>query len=187
MYFKDRENKLNKQVAQVNKENNEHLEEILALQKTSKQLYMDKEKSKLRIQKLIQRKGKFDSGMLTCKNCGREYNEKENFKWSCRTHYGSYSGEMWWCCGKFGKDQLGCRYSAHESKDEDDDEENPDAADGDSKNDKYVRCACCKEIGHSIEECTRDPNIKTGLKADKEFERIQRMKDFRKLFADSVV
>ena len=125
--------------------------------------------------------------MQTCKNCGREYNEKENFKWSCRTHYGSYSGEMWWCCGKFGKDQLGCRYSAHESKDDEEDEENPDAGDGDIKNDKYVRCTCCKEIGHSIDDCTRDPNIKTGLKAEQEFERIQRMKDFRKLFADSIV
>ena len=50
-----------------------------------------------------------------------------------------------------------------------------------------MRCVCCKTIGHSIEDCTRDPNIKTLAKADEEFERIARMKDFRKLFADSIV
>ena len=36
-------------------------------------------------------------------------------------------------------------------------------------------------------DCTRDPNIKRTGKADAEFERIQKMKDFRKLFADSVI
>lgn len=79
---------------------------------------MEKEKSKLRIQKLIQRKGKFDSGIQTCKKCGREFTEKENFKWSCRIHQGDYSGEMWWCCGKVSKDALGCKYNSHESKDD---------------------------------------------------------------------
>lgn len=38
-----------------------------------------------------------------------------------------------------------------------------------------------------INDCTRDPNIKTGAKADAEFDRIQKMKDFRKLYADSIV
>lgn len=78
--------KLTKQLAAANKENNENLDKILALEKTCKQLAMDKEKSKLRIQKLIQRKGKFDSGFKTCKNCGKEFNDKENFNWSCRMH-----------------------------------------------------------------------------------------------------
>ena len=51
---------------------------------------------------------------------------------------------------------------------------------------KYVRCSCCKEIGHAVEECTRDPNIKTHAKADEEFERIQKMKEFKKLYCDSI-
>ena len=38
-----------------------------------------------------------------------------------------------------------------------------------------------------INDCTRDPNLKTGAKADTEFDRIQKMKDFRKLYADSIV
>ena len=108
-------------------------------------------------------------------------------KWSCRQHYGEYSGEMWWCCGKQGKEQLGCKYSSHESKD-DEDEDMDDAKEGDKNtNMKYVRCTCCKQMGHTIADCTRDPNIKTGVKAEVEFERIQKMKDFRKLYADSIV
>ena len=128
---------------------------------------MDKEKSKVRIQKLIQRKGKFDSGLQTCKKCGKEFNEKENYNWSCRTHQSDFSGEMWWCCGKTGKDSLGCKYGKHETKDDEDDEDLDNEQDGDAKkSNKYVRCACCKEIGHTIDECPRDPNIKTGHKAE---------------------
>lgn len=93
---------------------------------------------------------------------------------------------MWWCCGKQGRDQPGCMFSKHENKDdEDDDMEENDEAKEQSK--KYVRCTCCKETGHSINECQRDPNFKTGAKIEQEFIRIQKMKDFRKLFADSVV
>lgn len=50
---KDREAKLQKHLTQLNKENGEHVEEIFTLQKTCKQLAMDKDKSKIRIQKLI--------------------------------------------------------------------------------------------------------------------------------------
>ena len=31
---------------------------------------------------------------------------------------------------------------------------------------KNVRCVCCKEIGHRIENCPRDPNFKTNKEAD---------------------
>ena len=94
---------------------------------------------------------------------------------------------MWWCCGKPGKDQPGCKFSQHESKDDDDEEMEADQENDKDKSKKYMRCLCCKELGHSVEECTRDPNIKTNAKADEEFERIQKMKDYRKLFADSIV
>ena len=62
-----------------------------------------------------------------CKKCGKEYNEKDNYQWSCRMHLGEYSADeqIHWCCGKIGKDAPGCKFSAHESKeDEDDDDEN---------------------------------------------------------------
>jgi len=62
------------------------VDKAILLEKQTKQLQNEKEKMKNRIQKLISRKGKFDSGTKTCKLCSKEYNEKENFNWSCRTH-----------------------------------------------------------------------------------------------------
>lgn len=29
---------------------------------------------------------------------------------------------MWWCCGKSSKDQPGCKYSKHESKDDEEED-----------------------------------------------------------------
>ena len=40
-----------------------------------------------------------------------------------------YGGEMWWCCGKSGIDAPGCKYSKHESKNEE--EEDKDNLDDD--------------------------------------------------------
>ena len=31
---------------------------------------------------------------------------------------------------------------------------------------------CCKEIGHNIDDCPRDPNIKTGTMANDDYIRI---------------
>lgn len=61
----------------------------------------------------------FEAQQRTCKNCGKDYEETENYNWSCRTHHSEYGGEMWWCCGKLGKNAPGCRFSKHESKDDD--------------------------------------------------------------------
>jgi hypothetical protein len=71
---------------------------------------------------------------------------------------------MWWCCGKRGKDQAGCKFSKHESKDDDLDEplEEEERLRMDSVMLKNVRCLCCKETGHRIENCTRDPNFVTN-------------------------
>lgn len=52
---------------------------------------------------------------------------------------------------------------------------------------RNVRCVCCKEIGHRIENCTRDPNFKTNKSAILDIERIQKIKNFKKLHADTVV
>ena len=79
-----------------------------------------------RIKKLKLRRGKYDNNLKICKNCGREYNEKENFAWSCRTHRSQWSGELWWCCGKTHKDTPGCKFAAHESKEEDEEDEQED-------------------------------------------------------------
>lgn len=56
-----------------------------------------------------------------CRNCRKDYSEKENFNWSCRTHQSTFGGEIWWCCGRKNKEDPGCKYSRHEPKDD----ENP--------------------------------------------------------------
>ena len=136
-----------------------------------------------RIKKLKLRRGKYDNNLKICKNCGREYNEKENFAWSCRTHRSQWSGELWWCCGKTHADAPGCKYSFHESKEDEDEYD-----DGlEQANSAQVRCLCCKEVGHTTEQCPRDPNIRSKADTDEEFSRIQKIKDYRKLNADTVV
>jgi len=76
----------------------------------------EKEKMKKNIVRLLARKGKFDNTQKVCKNCQKEFIEKENFNWSCRVHQSEWGGEMWWCCGKRGREQPGCKFNKHETK-----------------------------------------------------------------------
>jgi len=46
---------------------------------------------------------------------------------------------MWWCCGKRGKDAPGCKFSKHESKD--DEEEAHDLDENDKSN--YIKRLKC--------------------------------------------
>ena len=78
---------------------------------------------------------------------------------------------MWWCCGKRGKDSAGCKFNKHESKDDDYNDQNQKELEK-LKILKNLKCTCCKEIGHSIANCTRDPNIITFGDLEEESERI---------------
>ena len=120
-----------------------------------------------------------------CKNCGHYYNDKENFNWSCRTHLKDWGGKFWWCCGKEEKNSLGCKYAKHVSKEDEEDDLNFDKKKIDYF--KNVKCMCCKELGHRIHECPRDPNFKTKADIEIDEQRIQKIKDFRTLFADTLV
>jgi len=134
------------------------------------------------------KKGKMDLGIKNCKNCGNEYHENDNYNWSCKTHhYPTYSGEeeIWWCCGKRGKDVPGCKVGKHISKEDEDDED--DQKNKNKSNYKMMKCYCCKEMGHLLHECPRDPNIKTRGDPLEDNKRIQRLKDFRKLFTETMV
>jgi len=33
-----------------------------------------------------------------------------------------YSGEMWWCCGKSGKDAIGCKVAKHFTQEEEEED-----------------------------------------------------------------
>lgn len=117
--------------------------------------------------------------------CTRDFNDKENFNWSCRTHRSEYSGEMWWCCGKTSKEALGCKYSKHKSKEEDDEDEHIEGVKVTDAS--RLRCTCCNEKGHVIEQCPRDPNLKSRVDVEQDLDRILRIKDFKKLFSDTAV
>ena len=101
-------------------------------------------------------------------------------------HRSEFSGEIWWCCGKENKDAPGCKYASHQSKEEDEDEEmaNDEPV---QKQPTNIRCYCCKEVGHLIDQCPRDPNIRSKYDTESDFIRIQQIKDYRKLNADTVV
>ena len=183
--FKKRVFELDRDMKQKTEEANDHFENKCILEKEKKNLIAEREKMKDRIKKLKQKKGKMNIAQKVCKNCSKDYMETENFNWSCRVHKSEWSGEIWWCCGKDNKDQPGCKYLKHESKEED--EEMEDEEGTNDKTIKNIRCHCCKEIGHLIDSCPRDPNIRSNVDTEDDFMRIQKIKDYRKLNADTVV
>ena len=95
---------LNSGLAKLNLEMDALKEENLKLEVNHKKLSNENNKMKNRIVKMKQKKGKIDRDVKMCKHCSKEYADKENFNWSCRTHRYEFSGEMWWCCGKRGVD-----------------------------------------------------------------------------------
>lgn len=112
----------------------------------------------------FRRKMYYEQEQKICKKCGREYIEKENFNWSCRTHHSKYSDQanIYFCCGKVGREAPGCRFAKHESKEDDeelDEEERRKEKEREQRiKNQNVCCYCCKETGHTASECTRDPN-----------------------------
>lgn len=131
--------------------------------------------------------GKNPNEIRICKNCSKEYTEKENFNWSCRIHQSEWGGEVWWCCGKRGQDQPGCKFQKHTWKKEEEElfDNEVDMLDKKLGNNKKLKCKCCGEIGHRIEDCTRDPNFKTNMDINEENERIRLIKDFRKMNSET--
>ncbi len=126
--------------AQVNLRNEEAIQmrdTILKLESENKILERERIKLRQRCNKLKARRG-IDRNFLLCKNCGKEYQDNENYNWSCRTHQSEFSGEMWWCCGKTSKDAVGCKFRKHEVRNEDQEDED---LDGQSVGvEKLVRC-----------------------------------------------
>ena len=100
MSSKQKIEKLEKDLKSKTEQCEKAIDDFAKIDKQCKKLQDEGVKMKARITKLISRKGKFDSGLKTCKNCGRDYSEKENFNWSCTQHIGDWGGQMWWCCGK---------------------------------------------------------------------------------------
>lgn len=109
-----------------------------------------------------------------CKNCQRVYEDSENFNWSCRTHQSDFSGEIWWCCGKAGREAAGCRVAKHESK-EDEDGDSSDKKEQEAVRLAFKRCPSCKGYGHLPQECPKDPNIRSQLDLAEEMTRLDKL------------
>ena len=140
------------QVTIKNEEITKQRSDLEKINKVAKVAQLESQKLKQRIQKLKNKRFRIEDNQKICKKCGKEYLEKENYNWSCRTHTSEHTGEMYWCCGKTSKDAEGCKISKHECKEDDEDEGGEQENKEDqSKQLRNVRCFCCKEIGHTIE------------------------------------
>jgi len=150
------------------------------LSKKLKELTEDRDKLKQRMKKYRLRR-MFDQDTSTCRNCGKDFVKTENFNWSCRTHTSEFGGEMWWCCGKLGTDALGCKFSKHESKDDDDELDEKEKKEKDETEQRIrnlnLRCYGCMDIGHKASNCLRDPNIRTNYNPQKELIRLTQAYD----------
>lgn len=83
-----------------------------ALQKAQKTIVLQQaeiERYQAKIGKLRQRRN-VDLSKKICRNCNKEYNESENYNWSCCTHRSEWGGTMWWCCGKPKLNSPGCKF-----------------------------------------------------------------------------
>lgn len=100
------------------------------------------------------------SSELLCKVCLKNYFEDNNFNWSCCRHTTEWNGFTYWCCGEKFKNSLGCIKSKHIP-------ENFSALkaiDSPSENDVGF-CVCCKEQGHTFNNCSKDPNGELSVKS----------------------
>ena len=142
------------------------------------------DKNKKLITKLRSGKGRGGAQRYkTCSRCCQEYDERDNFNWSCRVHASQYSGSMWWCCGKAHASDAGCQQGPHEPLADPTDEDPEDAATCAAR----LKCICCKERGHLSEDCPQEPNIRTTWNLQGEHLRVSRIQSLRKLFAETNV
>ena len=109
-----------------------------------------------------------------CKNCQRVYEDSENYNWSCRTHQSDFSGEIWWCCGKAGREAVGCRVTRHESR-EDEDGDSTDKKEQEAVRLAFKRCPSCTGYGHRPQECPKDPNIRSQIDLAEEMTRLDKI------------
>ena len=180
---KDRIAQLDQETRQAVKEKDIAIDEMTKMSKQMVVVSNEREKLKEKIAKLKNRRN-VDLNQKICKNCSKEYLENENYNWSCRTHRSEFGGEMWWCCGKTSKDAPGCKFSKHETKDEEEEEKEDEG--GYAKN-RRIKCICCKEVGHLARDCKREPNIRTDMSPEEELERIDQFKEFKRLNGDTFV
>ena len=83
--LKERLNQLDTELKTSDADSKKWLEEFSKADKAVKALQNERDKMRQRIMKLKNRRN-FNINQKICKMCAKEYLEKENFNWSCRTH-----------------------------------------------------------------------------------------------------
>lgn len=50
-----------------------------------------------------------------------------------------------------------------------------------------MRCLCCKQTGHAIQDCVNDPNFKTIPDIDSDVKRLKSISELKKTSADTLI
>ncbi|CAG9333621.1 unnamed protein product [Blepharisma stoltei] len=183
---KEARNSIEKEYNSVVEQREEYKSRLSKLEKAYKDMSESYEKLRQKLKQWKQRGKQYgEQEEKVCSKCRQTYTEKENYNWSCKTHSGQFNGEMYWCCGRKGKEALGCQTSKHVSK-EDEDEEAAKEKEDDKFKQGTAKCSSCKEIGHRAHECPKDPNIRSALDAVDEIDRIDGIKSRKKANVNNI-
>lgn len=173
-------NWLQTRLQQVEEERDKLRDEEQKYEKRFKDLTDEYEKLRTRMHQYRARRRQFgEVEEKMCRLCQRVYIERENFQWSCKIHTGEFGAEMWWCCGKSGRDAPGCKAGKHEPKDE------SEGLAQDKEELASVLCSVsttqsCREMGHKAVDCPKDPNLRSKFDIGKEIDRVDAMHKQRK-------
>jgi len=138
---KERVSQLQARIVFLEEENSKHMEALSKSEKRTKDLADEYEKLRLKLKQFRQKRKQYgEQDEKVCRLCQKMFVESENYNWSCRTHPSEYGSEMYWCCGKVGRDAPGCRTSKHESKDEEEEKLAQGKDEGDKLRMASVQC-----------------------------------------------
>ena len=119
--FKDKQNSIQKELSNATEERETMKSKLAELEKklfdVSEEFKRHRQKFKIKHSSLEDAEEKF------CKNCQKSFHERDNFNWSCRVHASKLTGDYYWCCGKVGKDSVGCIVAKHRSKEEEEEKD----------------------------------------------------------------
>ncbi|CAI2380348.1 unnamed protein product [Moneuplotes crassus] len=175
-FLKDSKNSINnleQDLKKVRAENREQKEEIASLKKTIKVEIEEKNLLRNRINDMKSKRN-INLKKKICYKCNQDFSEKENFKWSCVTHSREWSGKMWWCCGSTDNLNKGCVKDYHVSKSYNDTDK---LNNRETEMQLKTQCRCCKQKGHSTQNCPLDPNYRSNHSISDEYARILGLKD----------
>lgn len=115
----DKVTQLQTRLQEAEEERDKLRQEEQKYEKRFKDLSEEYEKLRTRMHQYRLRRRQFgEVEEKLCRMCQRVYTEAENFQWSCKIHTGEFGAEVWWCCGKTGREAIGCKSGKHEPKDE---------------------------------------------------------------------